>query len=144
MPVPGSSFNWHICHASSPPLPNSVLFMVQSFKKCLCFYEIPIKKSCYRVLTLVSCRFYPVASNTQRKNHSSMLKQTFGAATISLSKTAQKVPVNLTLFLNQSAIGWNLFLHGYLTPLWDLLPCSNSTRRTKMLTLIYADLRLIW
>ena len=48
------------------------------------------------------------------------------------------------VFLAQSAIGWNLFLRGYLTPLWDLLPCSNSTWRTKMLTLIYTDLHQLW
>ena len=49
-----------------------------------------------------------------------------------------------TVFTAQSAIGWNLFLRGYHTPLWDLLPCPNSTWRTKMLTLIYTDLHQLW
>ena len=31
-----------------------------------------------------------------------------------------------------------------LTPLWDTIPCSNSTWQTKMLTLIYTDIHNIW
>ena len=45
-----------------------------------------------------------------------------------------------TVFNAQSAIGWDLFLRGYLCPQWQLIPCSSPHWRTQLLTHIYTGI----